>query len=305
MQHYLSDTVYLYKPKNDVFYYRNEDTAKNKRFFDDLSKTLYGDGNKVWLLDREYLPSIWLRDYFPILVDDHYYFFTPCYDYMSPSERSTYESVNFKKSIRQLLGKKHIKEKRLLIDGGNIVFNNEYVITSEKVFIDNRTYSRSEIEKRLRRIFNGRKVIFLQTDSHDKTGHVDGLIQFLHNDLLLINNYSEIDKDLHKNNMKEIDKIAEVVTIPHYVTDKKSSDGWYDLEGNYINFISTSKSIVLSTFGHKDLEDEVKSIIQEYDIFNRNIHFINSDVVNKYGGGLHCISWDTKEKEKKSDQKAA
>jgi agmatine/peptidylarginine deiminase len=284
-----TDTVLFYWPTDNIFYFLSEDTHANENLFEKLGQILHKDGVTAGFIKQK-LPSIWIRDYFPITIDGKRIFFRPCEDYMTFTEREIYDSVDFQAIIKRFING-NFYQSELLLDGGNIIFNDKFVLTSEKVLKDNRNLAKSEISYRLRNIFNGREILYLQTEKKDRTGHVDGIAAFLANDVVLLNDWSEEQPKLDDFNRKILGDNFEVVPFPHFDTESKYI-GWYNIAGNYINFINTTKSLVFSTFGDEAMEKRIKRLITKHDPLQRPIHFINSDCVNKYGGGLHCVSWN-------------
>ena len=284
-----TDTILFYWPTDNVFYFLSEDTQANEDVFTKIGQILHRDGAVAGFIKQK-LPSIWIRDYFPITIDGKRVFFRPCEDYMTFTERKDYESIDFHTTIKRFING-NFYSSELLLDGGNIVFNDKFVITSEKVWKDNRNLSKNEISYRLRNIFNGREILYLQTEKKDYTGHADGMVAFLTNDILLLNDWEEQNPKLHAHNLKVLGDNFNIIPFPHFDTALKHH-GWYNIAGNYINFINTSKSLIFSTFGNEAMEKKIKRLITKHDPLKRPIHFINSDCINKYGGGLHCISYN-------------
>lgn len=294
--HWNSDSVVLHRPDQDTIYCASECKKSNRKFYQHLAKILAKDGNNV-LTVEDPLPSIWLRDYFPTFVDGKFVRFDPCLDYMNEEQSVLYDEFNFDQ-IKKYLNKAKIKNCDLTLDGGNVVFNETHIITTEKVFQDNRKLSKREIEKRIRDAFNGRKVIYIRTESkkYDPVGHSDGIVNFLDNDTLLMADYRSVNKRLHSHNIKLLHDIFNVVILPQYfvesITAIDEKHEWYDIEGCYVNFIGTKNSLVFSKFPRKDYNDEVKELIKKHDTLGRKLHFVDTSQVTRYGGGLHCISMD-------------
>lgn len=302
--HWNSNSVILYKPKNDIFYCHTEDKAANKKFYQKLEDILAKDGNNVFTIHDD-MPSIWVRDYFPTNVDGKFIQFTPCLTYMNEEQKVFYESFDFD-SLQDFFTHKNFKRYDLVLDGGNVVFNDEYIITTEKVFKDNKPKSKKEVERIIREAFNDRKVIFLETEDseYDPVGHSDGIVNFLDNETLLMADYRKIDQELHKHNHKLLKNKFNVVILPQYFVDTISSideaHAWYDIEGCYVNFIGTKNSLVFSKFKYEEYNEKVKELIKKHDKLNRKLHFIDTSHVTKYGGGLHCISCDYADNGKKT-----
>lgn len=295
--HWKSDSVVLYHPKDYIFYCDKESTVKNKKLYDNLSQTLFKDNNNVSTIVEE-MPSIWVRDYFPIDVDGKFVRFHPCIDYMDFYQRELYEDYDWD-NLKSILGKR-VKKYPLILDGGNAIFNDKLLFTTEKVYADNNNMSKREVNKILQEAFNGRKIIALKTEDskYDPVGHSDGLVNFLDNDTLFVSDYRKIDKKLHYHNRRQIGDLVESIVLPQYFVDKitaiDETNEWYDIEGCYINFIGTKNSLIFPRFKNKEYNEQIKEIVHKHDKLNRNISFIDASQITKYGGGLHCISYDYK-----------
>ena len=293
--HWKSDSILFYLPKDGLFYSDNENKEKNEKLYENLRRTLFSDGNNVATLMDD-MPSIWVRDYFPINVDGKYVRFDPCIDYMDMYQREFYDNYDFN-NLKNIL-KKKIKKFNLILDGGNAIFNDTLLFTTEKVYKDNHNMSKREVNRILQEAFNGRKIIVLKTEDakYDPVGHADGLVNFIDNDTLFISDYRKIDKELHSHNRRQVGDLVESVVLPQYFVDKVTSideqHEWYDIEGCYVNFIGTKKSLIFPKFKNKEYNEQIKEIVHKHDKLDRKISFIECSQVTKYGGGLHCISYD-------------
>src|SRR5262245_40496216 len=134
----------------------------------------------VVLTSKQYAPSVWVRDFMPIASDNKYLRFEPCLDYIGPNERRRYATFSPVRIFRDMLPTVRFEHVELKLDGGNVMLNSKYVIVSEKVLANNNPKTGAEIELLLARAFNGRTPVFARTEQEDKTGHVDGLLRFLH-----------------------------------------------------------------------------------------------------------------------------
>lgn len=282
---YLNQSVFLYKPFNDIFYFKKENVQDNIDFYSKLTNILSKNNDIVYNITSS-MPSIWLRDYFPIEVDNKFYSFIPSFTYMTNTEKKKYN--NYYHNILRLYNKE-INKIDIILDGGNIIYNSNLLFISEKIFLDNCKMDRNKIISILENIFNNRKIIFIKTDEHDITSHADGFMNFLSENVLLINNIEEYCKDIFYYNFNVISKYIEPILIPSINIEERYHK-WYSNKGNYINFLATKNNIVLSTYGYKDVENKIIDIIKKNDSMNRTIEFIDSSVIDLYGGGLHCIT---------------
>lgn len=285
-----SSNIIMYRPKNDIFYYKCENRLATGAMYKSLRDYLYHSGTSVSFVDQD-MPSVWVRDYFPIQVDDKFVQFKFCDDYMS-NELERYTSINYQSLFDRLF--KPLVHVDLYLDGGNVVMNETTVIITDKVFKDNRYVSRDQIISMLTEAFNGRQIIFIGYDKYDITGHADGLVAFLDNDTLLMCDYSEVDKDLHKKNMKALEQFDPVMIPTVCDEDEVPYKGWFSADNNYINFIGTKNCIILPTFGNLELEENIIELIRRHDSLDRPIYTVPISTLSRHGGGLHCITYDYK-----------
>ena len=279
----MNGSIWFSFPKNGYYYSKNEDTNKIKTMYDDIKTSLFPYYDLYFI--SEHLPSVWIRDFFPISIDGSYVKFKPAFDYMLSEEKVKYKLID--DSLFSKILKKEIKCVDIILDGGNIVYDDKNAIISNKVFRDNNHLRQREIIKILSDVLK-RNVIIIEVDPMDITGHSDGYCNFISNNILAVNNMFEIDEEIHKNNMRKFKRNKiELVIFPMYITKNKSGK-WFSLEGNYVNFISLEDRILMSTFNNP-FEEEIKRKLER---INKKIFWINSSPIHKYGGGLHCISWE-------------
>ena len=74
---------------------------------------------------------------------------------------------------------KKVIESPLVLDGGNRVWNNKYVVLCEKVFKENTKFKKKEVKHELQLIFKNRKLMFIPDLLADEFGYVDGLVRFV------------------------------------------------------------------------------------------------------------------------------
>jgi agmatine/peptidylarginine deiminase len=297
--HWKSNTVVLAQPKNNIFYDSlTESQTANAQLYSNLNVILLKDGNKV-INPAIKLPSIWARDYFPINVDGKFIKFMPCMNYMTNAQRKHYNMFDFSQ-MKGIIRTRTIKHFNLILDGGNVIFNKDTLLVSDRVFAHNHQLLATQVLEILKTAFNDRKIIILKTEAakYDPTGHIDGLCSFLDNDTLLVADYSQIDASLHRYNMNKILEhfnAKNVILLPMYnstATYKDSGATWIDVQGNFINFLGTKHSLIFPAYPDKKIQRQVKKTIQLRDKMNRKIHFIDMSQVTKYGGAVHCISYD-------------
>ena len=235
--------------------------------------------------------DIWARDYMPIQIEkDKFVAFVYNPDYLQEDKKR----ITLWSKISNLPSISEIKTK-LIIDGGNVIKCEDKVIMTDKVFLENRRlqYSKKEILEELERLF-GHVVIIpwnLQ-DQWDFCGHSDGMIRYIDNNYVLINNFCN-----HKENewlLKDIKNILKANNLNYEQIDY--GDGYHGVnDWEYLNFLQVGHKIFMPTIDKPDLDDkaqrQLKSIYKCEVIPVPLLSVIKAN--GKYGGGaLNCISWN-------------
>lgn len=135
--------------------------------------------------------DIWARDYMPIQIQkDRFIEYRYDPDYLQ-GKRKGYRDLKSYPDIVCVRNKLPQTEKSdLIIDGGNVVKSADCIILTDKVAIENRL-SKTESIKQLEKTFNVRKVILIPWYKKEKFGHSDGILRFINENTVLLN---EIDK---------------------------------------------------------------------------------------------------------------
>lgn len=234
--------------------------------------------------------DIWCRDYMPIQVEKEQFVqfrYEPSYlkDYLhlQSDPKIVCKANNIKPQFSEIY-----------LDGGNVVNWNDIAIISDRIFFENPAFSSKtklvdEIEKLLKV-----EVIIIPQINSDMTGHADGMVRFVDQNIILGNSRKQeykywrngINKVLNKHNIEYID-------IPFF--EYKNKNYRHNALGCYVNYLEIGKLILLPIFeivGNKDIEvlDLFKSIFP-----NRIIETINYNEIGFHGGLLNCTTWTINE----------
>ena len=185
-----------------------------------------------------------------------------------------------------------------ILDGGNVVVNDDFIICTEELFIENyKNFSMQHIKECFENNFE-QKLIILPKDPISPISHSDAIISFLDNKTVLLPSYpnsSEYRRD--EKYISEVYKIlkenlvfdTEYIFIPSDLSDEINDCVFSDAY-NYVNFLQIENNIFMPSFDDgREYESEI------YQIFKRkfpeiNLHFIPCNNLAKAGGLLHCIS---------------
>lgn len=176
-----------------------------------------------------------------------------------------------------------------MLEGGNVVHNGNVAIVTEKVFADNRRFSRGEVE-RLILSAGFERVVFIPLEPEDTVGHADGIVKFLTPDLLLVNDYRGAEFSDYRRRLyatvKRAKITAEIVPFPWFCTAEKV-DGIWSAVGCYINFVLTARGIIFPTFSHL-MDEKVASLLEELSPLPKRQ--VESTALALQGGVLNCAT---------------
>lgn len=191
--------------------------------------------------------DIWARDYSPIQATlDQFVQFTYRPDYL----RRQYEQLRTGPEVFQRLPFfSNIEQSSLVIDGGNIVSDGVTGILTDKIYSENPTRNRSQIQQELKRRLRLKRLIIVPQEPDDVFGHADGMLRFLSDGRVLVNDYSSCDPDFgkHLHDVLSLQDLK-VETLPYRISHE-TRGGINSAVGNYINFLKVSNLTVVPHYG--------------------------------------------------------
>jgi len=240
----------------------------------------------------QFLPGtndIWAVDYMPVQISKNEFVqFTYNPDYLQLKKyRKTISNVD---NICQKINLTTQKSK-LIIDGGNVVRSEDKVIMCDKVFHENKSLFEKEVIKQLRELFQVDKLYFVPWDTDDFIGHADGMVRFIDNNTVLINEYSKDNPEIQTNLRMSLHNAGldwiELPYNPPNVPDSISA------RGLYLNYLQTEQAIIVPVFKTK-YDDKALKIMEQ--VFKgQTIVSVESNDLADEGGILNCITWNIKE----------
>lgn len=229
---------------------------------------------------------IWCRDYMPIQITDDIfvaYRFEP--DYLVKEKRyHKYLFCDGYKICSEMTYQTTGMD--LILDGGNVVKCGDTIVMTEKVFCENGSKSRVEVEHILRDTFEC-DILFLPWDREEEFGHSDGIVHFAGEGRVLMTNYEDFNPQMAREMEKRLEKKFDVVRL-HYHTKRMHKRSWA-----YINFLQTEKLVMVPQL---DAEEDEQALEQISAVFPEceTIGIPALEAVRK-GGALNCISWNVKD----------
>lgn len=227
--------------------------------------------------------DIWVRDWGPV---------EGCFFDYSPSYAKGFYSPAAVRKARHALCKRSGQTFRsipLVLDGGNLVHNGRVAILTEKVFRDNPQRTPAEIEETIASL-GLEQVVFIPVESLDQVGHADGIVRFLSEEVLLVNDYEQTGFRAYRNRLlrrlTEINSPVEIVPFPWRCSDEKISGIWSAV-GVYLNFIQTAHGILLPAFEEPE-DHEAAALLRS--LCRVPVVSISCRALARLGGVLNCIS---------------
>lgn len=265
---YLADTL---PKKYSKFFYRFEEVLQKCK------------------INFELLPhtkDVWAVDYMPIQINkNHFVQFVYNPSYLQKKKyRKTISDVN---TICENINLKYIKS-NIILDGGNLIKTTDKVIMTDRIFIDNPNYKRKQLIKKLHELLQVNKLYFIPEQPKDITGHSDGMVRFIDENTVVINDYKKEKKWFQRAFEIAIHNTGlDYIKIPYNVYNNQSYE---QANGVYINFLQMENAVIIPTFGIK--EDD-KTVKQFESLFKgQTIATVNSNEIANDGGVLNCITWN-------------
>lgn len=235
-------------------------------------------------IKHELLPftkDIWARDYMPIQIYESRfvkYRYNP--DYLQKQKAYITDPAMCCKHLN--IG---TVETDIIIDGGNLIKCKDSIIMTDKVLNENPRYSKLSLIQHLESLFQA-ELILIPWDRNEPYGHTDGMVRFIEDKKVLLNNYIDFDKSLRKRLINILSSHFEVIEL-HYDIQKQSSLSWA-----YINFLQVGNLILLPAMG---IEEDKQALSLLKEIVKTNIEQVNVAEIVRSGGALNCISWNIKQ----------
>jgi agmatine deiminase len=191
------------------------------------------------------------------------------------------------------------KEIPLVLDGGNFAHNGNGIgIITNRVISDNENYSVNEIIRILKDSFELEKLLLIPVEPYDITGHTDGVLRFVDENILILGDYPDgypkgkaYLESVYNQLKKELQENTKIIRL---INDVPLSSGksFPSAQGNYINYLEIGDFIFLPNY-YSGL-DKINSDILKQNLKNKIV--INVDIpeiigLSSEGGVLNCISW--------------
>lgn len=227
--------------------------------------------------------DIWLRDFMPVKTKSGKYVsfrYEPSYLADDPQLRT-----NFKTDIAPSFKVDNLVYTDINLDGGNVAFSpsKEKVIISDRVYSENPSWHKTELTAKLAKLLEA-NVIIIPSLKSDMTGHADGMVRFVDENMVVTNAplssfgfETKVKKSLQNYGFN-------VIGFPYFDSNGDSAIGCY------LNFLETEQAILLPVFS---VDTDNKAVQTAKHIFHKAIIPVNINEIAADGGLLNCISWET------------
>ena len=222
--------------------------------------------------------NIWARDYMPIQVSKEKFVrfnYNPDYLINSPEYKPNTST------ILSGIGIQYINSD-IIIDGGNVINCGDKVIMTDKIIRENPHYRPNTLIDTLSQLMEA-EIVLIPEDKYDEYGHADGIVRYMGNYSLLLNNYCDFDKMLRKKLMSALSPHFEIVEL-HY-------DAFTDKSWAYLNFLHVGQHIFVPMLEDKLTRIAFEQIAEAYP--ECECHPIwECDNIIREGGALNCCTWN-------------
>lgn len=237
-----------------------------------------------------YSNEVWCRDYMPVYIEKGRYVgfnFRPDYLWDKAQYRKFITQQELAVEVLDVNFSDHVD---LVLDGGNYVRCGDKVIMTDKIFSENPNCRPLTLINRLEEAFMA-EVILLPWDMDEPFGHSDGMIAWLGDNRILLNNYHQLEKSKSHPFTTRIYKILssqfDIVELEY--DGRSSHNSWC-----YLNFLETGDAIILPALSlNHDEENDKAALTLFQSIFqNKTIKQVFALPLIQHGGALHCVTWN-------------
>ena len=221
---------------------------------------------------------IWTRDYMPVQVSKNKFVrFNYSPDYLK-------DNPEYKPDTSVILSELGLKviDSDIIIDGGNIISCDNKVIMTDKVFRENPHYDRDGLIETLNQLLEA-EIVLISEDYYDEYGHADGMVRYMGEGRVLLNNYCDFDKALRKRLLAALS--------PHFDIKGLHYGAYTNKSWAYINFLHVGHHIFIPAMDDKLGEMAFRQIADAFPQCKCHpIHRCESII--REGGALNCSTWN-------------
>ena len=244
-----------------------------------LVTSLYDQGLEWGELPYSESPlHIWARDYMPVQVNnDKFVKFNYNPDYLR-------NYPQYKPDTSKMISGLDIKviNSNLVVDGRNIISCGDKVIMTDKVFMENVHVNRTMLVDTLSHLFEA-VIVLIPWDRYEEYGHADGMVRYMGEGNVLINNYCDFDKSLQK-------KLTSILGR-HFCVNELHYGTFTARSWAYLNFLHVGNHIFIPMLGERFDGVAYNQIAESFPECKCHPVINCKNLVNE-GGALNCCTWN-------------
>jgi len=269
--------------KNFIFI-ANTLPSKMPSFYTHFVKAIASAGLEYGILKGT--ADIWAVDYMPVQLSENQfvqYIFKP--DYLT-TLKYFHLLTDAERVWNNLELDTEVVSCDLVLDGGNLVYEKDTLIVTNKVFTENADKTKTQVIQLLENCFHA-QVIVIPRAYNDIFGHADGDVRFVNADTVLVN-----EPGTQLEYFKKLTNILKVNKLQHICAPCGCRESVLSAKGLYINYLQVGATIFAPVF---DIEQDARAVKFFEDVFSGcNIIPVKSKQIAKRGGVLRCVSWGVK-----------
>jgi agmatine/peptidylarginine deiminase len=176
----------------------------------------------------------------------------------------------------------HVIDSDIIIDGGNVISCGDKVIMTDKVFRENPHYDHEVLIDTLSQLLEA-EIVLIPEDYYDEYGHADGMVRYVGEGRVLLNNYCDFDKVLQKKMLAALSPHFDITEL-HYGT-------YTDMSWAYLNFLHVGHHILIPVMDDKLGEVAFRQIADAFPQCKCHPVYHYESIVHE-GGALNCSTWN-------------
>lgn len=240
------------------------------------------------ILIEEEMYDIWMRDFTTVNPEN------PIQFVYTNASMTTKESKTTQNIFNTFADSYNIERTytKYVIDGGNIVDNYDGKAITTTRFLEDNNLEYDEAKIILKELLLVDEVAIIEPDD-EVLAHADGMVAWIDDNVLAVNDYSKIDLEFHELVIDELQYSfpnTKIVLVP-VVFEEKGVDktkGIGSACGVNLNLVATYDNLYVPIF-HTDYEKEALDIIRNNT--SKNIIEIDAQNICLFGGSVRCTTW--------------
>ncbi len=235
--------------------------------------------------------DIWARDYCPIQVaPNRFVKFRYFPDYLRCDQENLVTDDNT--ICQQLDSLGRCQRSDINLDGGNLVATQSTAVLTDKVYRENAGRQRGQLRRDFRETLGVTECVLIPKEPYDPIGHADGVVRFLDEGLVVVNNYSKVNSAYGTRLRKALQQAGlTVVELPHF-QERRECNGIPSAVGNYVNFLRIGQLIIIPAYGVAEDDEACRTLEQLCP--DVQVVSLPCTELAREGGVLNCITWTIK-----------